>query len=339
MHRLGIDGEGNSMTVLAVFTLLLRCCLGGSMLFMGVSQCLAQNWPSKSVRIIVPMAAGGGSDTVARLLSQKLGDHYGQQFVVDNRGGGGGLIGIGMGVKAPPDGYTLMLISGSVPATLAAHNVPNDPLGHLSGIIKVAYSPLVLVVHPALPVKNTREFIDFARARPGQLSFIVPGVGSLTHLATELFMRESKIRMQPIAYKSTGLGMTELLAGQTQFTMGGLQPFFSYIQSGRLRALAMSTAKRWPLQPEVPTVSETIPGFEAESWFALVTPKGTPAEMILTLNKDINQLLEQPETIKSFRQQGLVVSGGKPETVEQRMRQENERWIRIIKEANIRIEE
>ena len=156
----------------------------------------AQPWPAKSIRVIVPMATGGGSDSVARILSPRLAEVLGQQFIVDNRGGGGGLIGIGMAVKSPPDGYTIMLISGSVPATIAAHKPDYDPIGNLAGIIRVGYSPLLLAVHPSIPPKTVEEFVAFARARPGQLSFVVPGVGSLTHLATEQLMRLTQLRMQ-----------------------------------------------------------------------------------------------------------------------------------------------
>jgi tripartite-type tricarboxylate transporter receptor subunit TctC len=299
----------------------------------------AQVWPTKPVRVIVPMATGGGSDIVARITSSKLSETLGQQFVVDNRGGGGGLIGIGMAVKSPPDGYTLMLISGSVPATIAAHKLPYDAIGGLSGVIRVGYSPLVLVVHPAMPVKSAKDLIVLVRARPGQMSFVVPGVGSLTHLAMEYLMSLMQMRMLHVPYKSTGLGMPDLLSGQVQVMMTGLLPVSPHVQSGRLRALAVSTAQRWPTQREIPALAETVPGFDVESWFAYVAPKGTPAVAVSRLNAELNRILQDAEVRKLFDGQGMAVAGGTAEDADRRMRSEHDRWAKIIREANIRVVE
>lgn len=285
------------------------------------------------------MAAGGGSDSVARLLAGKLSEALGQQFVVDNRGGGGGLIGIGMAVKSPPDGYTLMLISGSVPATIAAHKPPYDAIGGLSGVIRVGYSPLLLVVHPSIPVNTVKAFIAFVRAKPGQLSFVVPGVGSLTHLAMAHLMAITQLRMLHVPYKSTGLGMTDLIAGQTQVMMTGMLPVLPYVQAGRLRAIAVSTGQRWPAQPEIPAVAETLPGFDVESWFAVVAPKGTPAAVIARVNSESNKLLQDAALRKSLDAQGMAAAGGTADDVDKRMRTEVERWSKIIRDANIRIDE
>jgi tripartite-type tricarboxylate transporter receptor subunit TctC len=293
------------------------------------------DWPTRPVRVIVPMGPGGGSDIVARMMAAKLTASFEQQFVVDNRGGGGGLIGIGMAVRASPDGHTLMLISGSVPATVAAHRPPYDAIGGLTGIARVAYSPLCLVVHPALPVETAPAFIEHARSRAGQLSFVVPGVGSLTHLATEYMMTLAGIRMQHVPYKSTGLGMNDLLTGQVQVMMTGLSPVVPHIQAGRLRALAVTTAARWPSQPQIPALSETLQGFDVESWFALVAPRGTPPGIVARVNAELNRHLHDPELRKLVDARGLAPAGGPPEEVDRRMRSEVERWGRIIKEANI----
>jgi tripartite-type tricarboxylate transporter receptor subunit TctC len=161
-------------------------------------------YPARPVRIVVPMAAGGGSDSIARLTAQRLSERLGQQFVVDNRGGGGGMIGIGIAVNAAPDGYTLMLVSGSFPASVATHKPENDPINNLAAIGKIGYSPFALAVHPSLPAKNVKEFVDYARARPGQLSYMVPGVGSLTHLVTESFAQQTGIRMVQRAVQEHG---------------------------------------------------------------------------------------------------------------------------------------
>lgn len=296
------------------------------------------SWPARPVRVIVPMGPGGGSDIVARLMSARLSESFGQQFVVDNRGGGGGLIGIGMAVKSTPDGYAVMLISGSVPAAIASHKPSYDAIGGLTGIARVAFSPLCLVVHPSLPVKTTQEFIAYARSKPGQLSFVVPGVGSLTHLATEYMMTLTQIKMQHVPYKSTGLGMSDLLSGQTQVMMTGLSPVVSQIQSGKLRALAVTTAARWPAQPQIPALSETLPGFDVESWFAFVAPKGTPAAIVSRINAELNRHLQDPDFRKTLEAQGLAAAGGTPTDVDRRMKSEVERWGKIIADANIRIE-
>ena len=313
----------------------LACALAGLS-----TAALAQQsiWPVKPVRVIVPMAAGGGSDSVARIMSAKLSEAVGQLFVVDNRGGGGGLIGIGMAVKASADGYTLMLISGSVPATIAAHRPPYDAIGGLSGVIRVGYSPLTLVVHPSIPVTTTKEFIAFVRGRPGQLAYVVPGVGSLTHLAMEYLMSLTQMRMLHVPYKSTGLGMTDLLSGQTQVMMTGMLPVLPHVQSGRLRAIAVSTGQRWPAQRSLPALAETVPGFDVESWFAFVAPKGTPGAVIARLNGEMNKMFQDAELRKTLDAQGMAVAGGTAEDVDRRMRAEHDRWARILREANIKIE-
>ncbi len=297
----------------------------------------AQSWPIKSVRVIVPMATGGGSDIVARIMSSRLSETLGQQFIVDNRGGGGGLIGIGMAVKSPADGYTLMLISGSVPATIAAHKPPYDAIGGWSGIVRVGYSPLLLVVHPAVPVKSAKDFIALVRARPGQMSFAVPGVGSLTHLAMEYLMSLTQMRMQHVPYKSTGLATPDLLSGQVQVMMTGLLPLQPHVQSGRLRALAVSTAQRWPTQREVPALAETIAGFDVESWFAFVAPRGVPPAVLARLNGEMNKILQDAEVRKLFDAQGMAVAGGTSDDADRRVRSEHDRWAKIIRDANIRI--
>jgi tripartite-type tricarboxylate transporter receptor subunit TctC len=293
-------------------------------------------YPTRPVRIVVPMAAGGGSDSMARLTSQRFTERFGQQFVVDNRGGGGGMIGIAIAVQAPPDGYTLMLVSGSYPAFVATHKPDNDPINNLAPIIKLGYSPFALVVTSSLPATNVREFIEYARARPGRLAYPVPGVGSLTHLVTELFALQAGIKMLHVPYKSTGLGIPDLLKGETQVVVGGLSPFLPHIQQGRLRALAVTTQTRWYAVPDVPTLAETMPGFVVESWFAIVVPKGTPAAIVTQLNEAANQMLAQPDTKKNLDVLGIAPAGGTSGELGKLIREEYARAVKVIKEANIR---
>ena len=295
-------------------------------------------YPSRPVRIIVPMAAGGGSDSMARLSAQRLSERLGQQFVVDNRGGGGGLVGIALAVSAAPDGYTLMLISGSFPATIVTHRPANDPINNLAPIAKIGYSPFFLAVHPSVPAKNPKELIDYARSRPGQLSYLVPGTGSLTHLVTEAFAQRSGTKMVYVPYKSTGLGMPDLINGQTQLILGGLLPILPHVQQGRLRGLAVTTAKRWYAVPDIPTLSETLPGFEAESWFGLVVPKRTPQDIVTRLNEGVNQMLNEPETKKTLDALGVASAGGEPAQLAAAIRSEHARALKVVKDANIRSE-
>ena len=295
-------------------------------------------YPNRPVRLVVPMAAGGGSDSMARLTAQRLSERFGQQFVVDNRGGGGGLIGIGIAVQALPDGHTLMLVSGSFPASVATHKPDNDPIENLAPIVKLGFSPFALAVTPSLPPKSVRELIDYARSRPGQLSYPVPGVGSLTHLVTELFALQAGIRMLHVPYKSTGLGMPDLLKGETHLILGGLSPLLPYIQQGRLRGLAVTTAKRWYAVPDLPTLSETIPGFVVESWFGLVAPKRTPAAIVTQLNDGANRMLADVETKKALDALGIAPAGGTSDEFGKLIRGDYARALNVVKEAKIRAE-
>lgn len=293
-------------------------------------------YPTKRVRVIVPTAAVGGSDTVARQISQKLYEEFGQQFLVENHGGGGGLIGIALAVKAAPDGYTLLFISGSFPATAATHKPAFDPINKVSPIVKVGYSPMVLAVHPSLPAKTTKELIALARANPGELAYATLGVGTLAHLSTELLMSMTKTQMLHVPYKSIGLGIPDLLAGRTQLTLVGLLPLLQHLQAGRLRALAVTTAKRWYAQPDVPTMAETLPGFEIESWFGIVAPKGTPPAIVARLNAAVNKFLQEADMKNKLESMGMAPSGGMPEDVDKRIHGDYQRWAKVVKEANIK---
>jgi tripartite-type tricarboxylate transporter receptor subunit TctC len=295
-------------------------------------------YPNRPVRVVVPMAAGGGSDIMARLTAQRLSERFGQQFVVDNRGGGGGMIGIGIAVQALPDGHTLMLVSGSFPASVATHKPDNDPINNLTPIVKLGFSPFALVVTPSLPPKTVKELVEYARSRPGQLSYPVPGVGSLTHLVTELFAQQAGIKMVHVPYKSTGLGMPDLLKGETHLILGGLSPLLPYIQQGRLRGLAVTTAKRWYAVPDLPTLSETVPGFVVESWFGLVAPKRTPAAIVALLNEGANQMLAAAETKKALDAAGIAPGGGTSAEFGALIRSDYARALRVVKEAKIQAE-
>jgi len=297
-----------------------------------------QQYPVKPVRVIVPFAPGGGSDITARQFSQKLSEGLGQQFLVDNRGGAGGLIGMELTAKAPPDGYTIMMMSASFSATSALNKPAFDPINTIVPVAEFGITPFVLTVHPSVPAKTTKELIALARNTKGGLTYASTGVGSITHLATELFMNTAKIRMVHVPYKSTGAAMGDLLSGQVPIIVGSLLPVTPHLGTGRLRALAVTTAKRWYSLPNVPTLGETLPGYEVELWFGTMTPRGTPQPIIDRINGIVNKALESAEIKKNLEQQGMVPTGGTPQKFGERIRKEYDRWVKVVQEANIKAE-
>jgi tripartite-type tricarboxylate transporter receptor subunit TctC len=298
----------------------------------------AQTYPAKVVRVVVPFAPGGGSDITARQVSQKLTEALGQQFVVDNRGGAGGIIGMEMTAKAAPDGYTLMMMSGSFSATSATHKPAFDPINSIIPVAEFGITPFVLTVHPSLPPKTAKELIALARAKPNALTYASSGIGGLTHLSTELFMSMAKIKMVHVPYKSTGAAMTDLLSGQAPIIVGSLLPVVPHFQTGKLRPLAVTTARRWYSLPNVPTLAETLPGYEVELWFGAMAPRGTPQPVIERLNATINKILQDPDMKKNLDQQGMIPTGGTPQKFGERIRREYERWVKLVREANIKVE-
>jgi tripartite-type tricarboxylate transporter receptor subunit TctC len=315
-----------TLAATAVFTTLL------------ISSASAQTWPAKSVRVIVPFGPGGGADLTARPVSQKLSEALGQQFVVDNRGGAGGAIGMELTAKAPPDGYTVMSVSGSFSATAATHKLPYDPFDALIPVVELGYAPNVLVVHPALPVKTTKELVTLARAKPSTLVFASTGIGGLTHMATELMGVMAGIKMIHVPYKSTGIAMPELMAGQTQIMVAGMlgaQPFYT---SGRLRALAVTTAKRWPSLPDLPAIAETLPGYDSGTYYGMFLPKGTPQAIVDRLNAEVNKVLQEDGIKKTLVAQGMAASGGTPAVFAARVKKEYNDWVKVVREAKLKIE-
>jgi tripartite-type tricarboxylate transporter receptor subunit TctC len=316
-----------------------------SMLMLGAAAALgaafpasAQQYPAKPVRVIVPFAPGGGSDITARQVSAKFTEAFKQQFVVENRGGAAGLIGMEQTAKATPDGYTIMIMSGSFSATSATHKPAFDPINSIVAVAEVGYTPFVLSVHPSLPSKNMKEFISMVRGKPGELVYASSGVGGLTHMATELLASMAKLKMIHVPYKSTGAAMTDLLSGRAQLIVGSLLPTLPHFKTGKLRPLGVTTAKRWYSLPDVPTVAETVPGYEVELWFGVMAPRGTPQPIIDQLNAAVNKMIQEPEMKKNLDQQGMVPSGGPPSRFNERIRKDYDRWIRVVKEAGIKPE-
>ncbi len=304
---------------------LLACTVAG-----------AQDYPSKAVRVIVPFATGGGSDITARNMSLKLTGELNQQFIVENKPGAGGVVGLETLIKSPPDGYTIM-ISTSSWSTAAALSKPSfDPVSDIAPVIEIGFNPLVLSLHPSVPAKNPRELIALAKARPGQLAYATPGIGAITHLAMELMLHMAKIDLLSVPYKSTGATTTDLLAGRTQLILGGLVPLQPYIQAGRLRPIAVTTAKRWHSLPDVAAMAEALPGYEVESWFGIVMPKGVPPAVLERMNAAANKILRDPDVKKNLEGEGMAIVGGSAEQFSKRIRNDHGRWVKLVRDAKLK---
>jgi tripartite-type tricarboxylate transporter receptor subunit TctC len=297
---------------------------------------VAQQYPVKPVRVIVPFAPGGGSDITARVFSNKLSEYLGQQFVVDNRGGAAGLIGMEVTARAPADGYVIMMMSASFAATSAVQQPAFDPINSIVPVAEFGFTPFVLTVHPSLPAKTTKELIALARTTKGGLSYAGTGAGGATHLATELFTLMAKVKMVAIQYKSTGAAMADLLSGQVPVIVGSLLPVTPHLSSGRLRGLAVTTAKRWHSMPNMPTVAETVPGYEVVLWFGTMAPRGTPQPIIDRLNAGINKALQDASVKKSLQGDGMLPSGGTPQQFGERIRKDYDRWVKVVKETGLK---
>ena len=301
----------------------------------------AQDYPNKTVRLIVPWAAGGSTDSIGRILAQKLADYTGQQWIVDNRGGATGTIGHALAAKAAPDGYTLLLGTNSTFA-IAPHlykNIQYDNDTAFAPISLVAVNPQILTVHASLPVKTARDLIALARTRPGQIAFSSAGVGATSHMATELFMNMAKIRMTHVPYKGGGPSFQALISGETALSFVDAITVAPHATAGRVRALATSTLKRTPLMPQVPTVHESgLPHFESVTSFALFAPAGTPRELLARVNREAVRALAAGDVRDKLRAQGVDPVGSSPEQLVAYQKQETAKWGKVIREQGIKFE-
>jgi tripartite-type tricarboxylate transporter receptor subunit TctC len=299
----------------------------------------AQPYPTKPVRVIVPFVPGGGVDFAARLIAQKLPEFFGQQVVVENRGGAGGVLGVEAGVKSAPDGYTLIMISSSYPVSPSLYKINYDPIADITPVIMVATGPFVIVVHPSLPVKTTQELIALAKARPGQINYASSGTGGGVHLATELFLYMAGAKMNHIPYKGTGPAMTDTIAGQTNLIFGSVAAALPMVKAGRLRAIAVTTAQRIAAEPAIPTVAESgLPGYETYVWQALIGPKGLPRPVVERIHADVTKVLAQKEMEERLRSEGLTAGGGTPQQLLAIIRREIDVWRKVVARAGIRVE-
>jgi tripartite-type tricarboxylate transporter receptor subunit TctC len=298
----------------------------------------AQNFPAKPVRIIVPFAAGGGADYISRLMGQRLTEPLGQQIVIENRPGAGGTVGTELGVKSPPDGYTLTMISSSYPVLPSLYKLSFDPLNDIAPIILVAKTPFIVTVHPSLPVNSVKELIALAKAKPGEINFASAGTGSGVHLATELFMHQAGIKMNHVPYKGTGPALTDTMAGQITLIFGSVAATLPHVKSKRLRGLAVTSAQRNAAEPSIPTVAESgLPNYEVLDWSSLIAPKGTPRPVVDRINSEVRKVLAQIDFEIRLQQDGLAAGGGTPEQLLDMIRREMEQWRKVIAAAGIKV--
>jgi tripartite-type tricarboxylate transporter receptor subunit TctC len=298
-----------------------------------------QPYPTKPVRIVVGFAAGGSIDIVARILAQKLSASWGQQVVIDNRAGAGGNIGGELVAKSPPDGYTLLVSSGGALGTNSSiySKMAYDPLKDLTPIALLVYQGNVLILNPSVPPRTLKDFIAFAKARPGQLNNGSGGNGSSQHMASELFNSMTGVRMVHIPYKGGAPAMTDLLGGQIDLMFQTLPEAVQAIQSGRVRALAVTSAKRSPVVPNVPTVAEAgVPGYEFEGWMGMAGPAGMPKDLVARINADVNKALAAPDVQTRLTEITLDVAGGTSEKLATQMREQTAKMVKLAKDAGIK---
>lgn len=300
----------------------------------------AQSYPTKPIRAIVPFVAGGPTDIMARALGQKLSMAFGQQVIIDNRAGGGGLIAATMAKEAPADGYTIFF--GTI-STLAANvatraKLPYDPLKDYAPITLTASNPYFLVVHPAVPANSLKEFIALAKAKPGQINFASSGTGGGSHLAMEMFRSMAKLDMVHIPYKGSGQSITELLAGQVQMTFVQPSITIANAKAGKLRVLAVTSKKRLESWKDAPPIADTVPGYEATSWQGVVAPAKTPKPIIDRLHAEIVKALNTPDLHGRLIAEGSEIGGIAPEAFRRHIRDEIAKWTKVVKDANIPVE-
>lgn len=301
----------------------------------------AQPYPVKTVRIIVTFPPGGPTDIVGRSLAQKFTETFKQQFVVDNRAGAGGVIGTDVAAKSAPDGHTLLLGTSSGLSLNPALNpkLPYNAFNDFAPISLVVINPQILVLHPSLPANSVKDLIRLAKARPGQINYASVGQGSPNHLGIEMLKAMAGIDMVHIPYKGTAPAITDLLAGQVSLMFNSMPSVLPQVKSGKLKGIAVGSAKRSPAAPEIPTVAEAgVPGFEYVTWYGLFAPAATPRDIVARLNTEVVRILADPELAQRFSSQGAEPSSTTPEQLAKFQRDEHERWKRVIQSAAIKLE-
>ena len=315
--------------------------LSGMALMLACGAGWAQGYPAKTVRVIVPYPPGGGTDTIARPLAQKLTESFGQQVIIDNRGGAGGNVGMELAARAAPDGYTLVI---GLTAQLAVNpalyrKLPYDPVKDYEPITLIGAGAYLLVVHPSLPVKDVKELVALAKARPGQITYASSGNGSGGHLCMELFKTMTGTNFVHVPYKGGGPALVDTLAGQVQVLFTPPVSATQHVQSGRLRALAVSTVRRSSGMPDLPTIAESgVPGYDSGVWYGVLAPAGTPREIVMRVNGDVVKALQQPDFRTMLIANSIDPIGSSPEVLAQFIRIEMAKWAKVVRDADVRVD-
>lgn len=320
------------MRLTKISSLLLSAALLGA----AVPAWAQEPYPTRPIRFIVPFPPGGGADTLARMMGQKLGEAWGRQVVIDNRPGGNTNIGAELAARAAPDGYTLLeTVLGHIVNRHLTAQMSYDIVNDFAPVVFMATIPNILVVHPSVPVKSTRELIDYAKLRPSALSYASTGNGGPQHLGMELFKTLAQVDVTHVPYKGAAPAHTDLVSGQIQVMFTNMLSGLPLIRANRLRALAISSARRSPVTPEIPAVAETVPGFESGSWFGISVPAKTPRAIISKLNAEANRILGDPALRERLGAEGAQFTGGTPEAYGVFLREEMVKWGKVVKFARI----
>jgi tripartite-type tricarboxylate transporter receptor subunit TctC len=300
----------------------------------------AQTYPSRPVRLVIPFPPGGPADIFGRLIAFKLTDALREQVVVDNRGGGNGNIGAEFVARSAPDGYTLMLLPSALAANASLYSkLPYSLVGDFTGVASLGTFPLLLVTHPSVPAKSVAELIALAKAKPGELNFASAGSGGGAHLAAELFSRSAGISMVHVPYKGTGPAVLGVLGGQVSLMFASVPSVIQHVRGGKLNALAVTSAQRSPAAPELPTVSEQgLPGYDVVSWFGIVAPAGTPADIVKRLNEDVRRVLVVPEFQERLKDEGGRSLAMTPEEFTAFIRNETVRWAKVVRDVGAKLD-
>jgi tripartite-type tricarboxylate transporter receptor subunit TctC len=315
-----------------------------SLVFVGITFCgpaAAQQYPARPIRMIIGFPPGGGTDIVGRIVGQRLSEVLGQQILPDNRGGASGQIAAELTAKAPPDGYTVMMAHIAAISILPSlyPKMPYDAARDFAPITLVAIGPNLLVVHPSVPVKNVKELVAFAKARPGQLHYASPGAGTVQHLAAELFKLQAKVDMLHVPYKGSGQSIVDLIAGHVHLNFDSVPPVLPHVRSGRLRALAVTSEKRFSILPDIPTVTEGgVPGFDLSTWWGLVAPAAVSKDIIARLQAETVRVLREPGVKEKIAFAGADTVGNTADEFAAYIRAERAKYARIVKEANIKLD-
>jgi tripartite-type tricarboxylate transporter receptor subunit TctC len=300
------------------------------------AQVSAQTYPQRTVRIVVPFTPGGGTDFIARLAGARLSATLGQQFIVENRVGAGSTLGSEFALKSAPDGYTLLLTSGSYTATPSQYKLRYDPIKDITPIIQLDDGPFLLAMHPSLPARSVKELVALAKARRGEITYATSGQGSISHLSMELFALLAGAQFTHVPYKGNGQSIADTMAGQTQMLFAAIAAVLPHVKSGRLRAVATTMGTRTRAMPELPTLVETGYKMEVSNWHGLVGPRGLPPAIVERLNSEINRMVKDPEFAQRIASDGLIPAGGTPERLMKLLQEELANWAKVAERAGLK---